>query len=98
MCAEDDKYDIHLSFNKLPPDCDAVVSPLLWEKQPLQESVVFKGLPLERLYEFYKITVQDEKEKISRYQNQYRGDTGQRDAAIVKNILKTSKALLCMCP
>jgi hypothetical protein len=96
VCAEDDKYDIHLSINKLPPDCDAVVSPLLWEKsEPLQESVVFKGLPLERLCEFYKITVQDEKEKISRViRINTEGIPAQRDAAIVKNILKNQQGFI----
>lgn len=93
--AEDDKYDIHLSFKKLP-FCDAVISPLLWEKsEPLQECVVFKGLSLERLCEFYKITVQDEKEKITRViRINTEGIPEQRAAAVVKNILKNQQGFI----
>ena len=62
-----DQFDINLSFEHFESEYDITVSPLLSNKTaPLSESIIFSSMELTQLSEFYKISVSDGKQTVSR--------------------------------
>ena len=62
-----DRFDINLSFEHFESEYDITVSPLLSNKTaPLSESIIFSSMELTQLSEFYKISVSDGKQTVSR--------------------------------
>ena len=62
-----DSYELQLHFGTFESSHSIQVSPLLSNKScPLQEDIIFPGLSLTQLSEFYKITVSDGENSICR--------------------------------
>lgn len=62
-----DLFDINLSFEPFKSDYNITVSPLLSNKTaPLSENITFASMELKQLSEFYKISVSDGKQTVSR--------------------------------
>lgn len=60
-------FDINLSFEPFESKYDITVSPLLSNKTaPLSENILFSSMELTQLSEFYKISVSDGKQNVSR--------------------------------
>lgn len=60
-------FDINLSFEPFESKYDITVSPLLSNKTaPLTENILFSSMELTQLSEFYKISVSDGKQTVSR--------------------------------
>ena len=60
-------FDINLSFDPFESEYNITVSPLLSNKTaPLSENILFSSMELTQLSEFYKISVSDEKQTVSR--------------------------------
>ena len=60
-------FDINLSFEPFESEYDITVSPLLSNKTaPLSEKILFSSMELTQLSEFYKISVSDGKQTVSR--------------------------------
>ena len=60
-------FDINLSFEPFESKYDITVSPLLSNKTaPLSENILFSSMELTQLSEFYKISVSDGKQTVSR--------------------------------
>ena len=60
-------FDINLSFEPFESEYDITVSPLLSNKTaPLSENILFSSMELTQLSEFYKISVSDGKQTVSR--------------------------------
>ena len=60
-------FDINLSFEPFESKYDITVSPLLSNKTaPLSENILFSSMELTQLSEFYKISVSDDKQTVSR--------------------------------
>ena len=60
-------FDINLSFEPFESEYDITVSPLLSNKTaPLSENILFSSMELTQLSEFYKISVSDRKQNVSR--------------------------------
>ena len=60
-------FDINLSFETFESEYDITVSPLLSNKTaPLSEKILFSSMELTQLSEFYKISVSDGKQTVSR--------------------------------
>lgn len=60
-------FDINLSFEPFKSEYDITVSPLLSNKTaPLSEKILFSSMELTQLSEFYKISVFDGKQTVSR--------------------------------
>ena len=60
-------FDINLSFEPFESEYDITVSPLLSNKTaPLGEKILFSSMELTQLSEFYKISVSDGKQTVSR--------------------------------
>ena len=60
-------FDINLSFEPFECEYDITVSPLLSNKTaPFSENIVFASMELMQLSEFYKISVSDGKQTVSR--------------------------------
>ena len=62
-----ERFDINLSFEHFESEYDITVSPLLSNKTaPLSENMIFSLLELTQLSEFYKISVSDGNQTVSR--------------------------------
>lgn len=62
-----ERFDINLSFEHFESEYDITVSTLLSNKTaPLSENIIFSSLELTQLSEFYKISVSDGKQTVSR--------------------------------
>lgn len=60
-------FDINLSFDPFESEYNITVSPLLSNKTaPLSENILFSSMELTQLSEFYKISVSDGKQTVSR--------------------------------
>lgn len=62
-----DLFDINLSFEPFESKYNITISPLLSKKtEPLSENIIFTSMELTQLSEFYKISVSDGKQTVSR--------------------------------
>lgn len=62
-----ERFDVSVSFEPINSEYDISVSPLLSKKTaPMAETVVFTNLELTQLSEFYKISVSDGNQTVSR--------------------------------
>lgn len=62
-----ERFDINLYFEPFESEYDIKVSPLLSNKTaPLSENILFSSMELTQLSEFYKISVSDGKQTVSR--------------------------------
>lgn len=63
----DELYDINLSFQPIETHYKITVSPLLSNKSaPMAENIIFSAMELTQLSEFYKISVSDGNQTVSR--------------------------------
>ncbi len=93
---EDDGYSIDVEFSKLPKELTAELCPLLWERPlELEQKMTFCGLPLSHLCEFYKLTVRNGEEWLSRIiRIRTDGIPQERDSSIVNSVLRDRQGFL----